>query len=667
MRTTAAVPEGYRPVGLIPGDEGTVRVCLLAREEPDAVGGRFVVLSESLAERSLLGCLVDRAGGVVSWVTVTIQDVEGVAGLAGAGMGGLTNSTLEARWVRMVDAFEAGWPGEAVRIGWEREAGPPMMFDPAKWAVRTIMHEASGQDFEVCRDDRVLLEKGLPAFSASAHRYLWVPSLGGGSPFVAVTSDAPAGTMAMDEVLVGVNRGFEPVNAGGGCVRVRAFRPLTLGDASKVVGGGSWPGVAHGTRLLMLESGDVAERASLGGAPAAENLDPDRLFLGRHGRWGRLVETLHLKLRLWAEAVAQVRTLVAKTRRPLFNLSPASFEAEVGGEAVGLPRLWTVGLRLIEPGTAVELPLEAERTTHMLAPMGVGVGIYRPRLSAEASSGRGSLRLRSVSADEHGVVSFEGTLQTTEAPRSGSSDLLMLWLNLAGARTVLYGRVEAGEGLAAGEVRVRGLPIRLAEASRAAMTAAEGVPLENVSFEVLPRVSTPCDLYALAAVAIELLFVQEDMTLAVALDEFHTLAGRLAATGPDEASLEDRIADLFEAEPRWLDVLGPHRLGRERVDIMEAFDLVPPDLWWQVLAAVVRMLPGFAGVSTCRDLGDAPALAPQRVFERAESDLANLLIRTRSLIVIDWRQNREVHAVLRRMRTGLDGKPGAGVESGNSA
>jgi len=39
------------------------------------------------------------------------------------------------------------------------------------------------------------------------------------------------------------------------------------------------------------------------------------LFLGRHGRKGRLAETFHLKLRALADAVAAVRSLVAQVKR----------------------------------------------------------------------------------------------------------------------------------------------------------------------------------------------------------------------------------------------------------------------------------------------------------------------------------------------------------------
>ena len=45
-----------------------------------------------------------------------------------------------------------------------------------------------------------------------------------------------------------------------------------------------------------------------------------------------------------------------------------------------------------------------------------------------------------------------------------------------------------------------------------------------------------------------------------------------------------------------------------------------------------------------------------RVFDRAIDDLEGLLRKSRSLIVIDWKFNREIHAVIREYMTGMAGK-----------
>ena len=110
---------------------------------------------------------------------------------------------------------------------------------------------------------------------------------------------------------------------------------------------------------------------------------------------------------------------------------------------------------------------------------------------------------------------------------------------------------------------------------------------------------------------------------------------------------------IFRRDRRWVESLGPQRLTHDSMTPADAFDLVPVEVWWQTLASVIRMFPGIGPDSTCRDWADARLHGLHRVFEQPARDLETLLIKTRSLIVIDWRFNREIHAVIRRLTTGL--------------
>ena len=78
-----------------------------------------------------------------------------------------------------------------------------------------------------------------------------------------------------------------------------------------------------------------------------------------------------------------------------------------------------------------------------------------------------------------------------------------------------------------------------------------------------------------------------------------------------------------------------------------AYELLPPELWHHTLAAIVRLFPGVGPDSYCKDYGDAPPLALEVVFNQPLEDLEKLLVRSRSLIVIDWNSNREVHSAIR--------------------
>jgi hypothetical protein len=219
----------------------------------------------------------------------------------------------------------------------------------------------------------------------------------------------------------------------------------------------------------------------------------------------------------------------------------------------------------------------------------------------------------------------------------------------------LYAKLDTKAAMAAGEWRFRTVPQRFKGEAPGQLGAAKGVPLPDSPFEVIPLVSTPADLYALGVLAVRTLLVDPRVSLPVAVDEVLSLARQLAAEYDAALPIDERIRRLFDKDPRWLASLGPQRLSFEAIDPGEVFGLVPSPLWWSTLAAIVRMFPGVGPDSRCADLGAAPASAVQRVFDPVLADLDSLLRRTRSLIVIDWKYNREIHAVVRGFLTKLSG------------
>jgi len=227
-------------------------------------------------------------------------------------------------------------------------------------------------------------------------------------------------------------------------------------------------------------------------------------------------------------------------------------------------------------------------------------------------------------------------------------------MNLACGRLDLYGQLEQGTALAAGEWRFRTVGQRLPDETVKALRSAEGVPIAETPFEIVPLLSSPCDLYSLAVLAVRTLLVNSATTLPVALDEVLSLARQVAADYDESTGLGLRVRTLFENDKRWAASLGPQRLVHEEMTPEEALDLVPAEVWFDVLATIVRMLPGIGPDSIARDFGDAPPGGIHKVFERPAKDLGDLLLRTRSVIVIDWRFNREVHAVVRKHLMGMD-------------
>lgn len=646
----ARVPEGYAAVPIAESQEAAaLRICALVRPAGEAMGGHLVVLRELVDGRVLLGCVIDAAGTVQQWVELWVQDASGLERTAPGCREALSNSVLDARWRNLMRSLEEADATALIRTGWEIENPPPTFIELSSKRPIHPVDPQSGQAWALCRDDALLSSKKLPLYASTLHRYLYLPGLKAETPFIALTPESPRNEAVLPATeLTGGRRGLAPLNPQAGLILVRRHQPIAFEPFIDLLSGGSWDGLFHGRTAVEL--GPITA--------ALKNSDPavsggGWLFLGRHGKSGRMVESYHLKLRMLADAVSAVRETVRAQQRPMLNLSAGSFGVRLSPPGAGLPFLWTARAALADPGDAVTLPIRTSDSQYFLRAAGAGASIYRPESAGAAVRGRGTVRIRQVLPESGGATVVEGTFATQERFRAARYDLIWLRLALSSGRLDLYGQLEQEAALAAGEWRFRTVSQRLGEDVVTALRSAEGVPISDTAFEVVPLLSTPCDLYSLAVLFVRTLLVNSQTTLPVAMDELLSLA-RQAAAGYDESvPLGARIRALFEADQRWGKSLGPQRLVNEEMTPAEAMDLVPAEVWFETLAAIVRLLPGIGPDSTARDYGDAQAGGLHKVFDRVCEDLKGLVTRTRSLIVIDWRYNREVHSVIRGRMVGL--------------
>jgi hypothetical protein len=662
------LPEGYVPIPLSAGQlHSPLRVCAVLRQQPDPVGGHLVVLRDAPDARVYLGCVVDAGGRVHQWTEVWVQTLDTIGSALAAWRESLSNAALDARWQRQFQAFAAGDPKLVLRTGWETKHPLPLWVDPAKREPVHPQEAQGGEAWRLCTDEALLSGAGLPPFGTSLHRYLYLPKRGAQSPFVPVTPDAPTNTKTQSlESITASRSGMVPLNPGGGLMLIRAFSPSPLEGFFDLLSGGdveaNASAVPHGRSVLRI--GGALDGAKSSDGKGATR--PGWLFLGEHGQRGRLLEGFHLKLRALADCIGAVRTMIQRTQRPLLNLAADRFQVRCPAEgcgSFGLPATWTAQIVLADPGDAVELPIRSTDTSYFLPGRAGGTSIYRPAEVGQFAEGRCSVRIRKVIPESAGTTVLEGTFTTQERIRPERNDLVRLLVPIGGARLDLFARLESETALAAGEWRFKSVGHRVEEAVLTQVKAAEGVPLPNVSFELLPLLSTPVDLYSLGVIAVRALLVNPQTTLAAALDEVLSLARQLAhhrETEDDDSPLRLRIRATFEQDKRWMQSLGPHRLSWEPIAPEQALDLVPADLWWDALAMIVRMFPGVGPDSTCHHYGDAPSTALHRVFDAASAALESLLVRTRSLIVIDWRYNREIHAVIRNHLVGTADGPAAG-------
>ena len=632
----SSLDESYRLVPLQrEGAQAPLRICLVVKASPNAVGGAFVLLRETADASVYLGAMADAAWRVHEWLEIWVQDIDRFSESYPAYREGATNPGLDARWAQRAEAYRALEPGAFLSLGWESEPAPPILFDTNLRAPA----EAGSVAWQLCRDDVLLTQKGLPSYTTSLARYLYQPAAGAESALVPVTSSSPANeaTRPFTEAFPGLL----PLNAAGRMM-ARTLAPIALDQWLDVLSGAPWAGIDHGGDVVRLNGvyrtlRDASATLYAGG----------HFFLGNRGIAGRLAEAFHLKLHTIVSAFRLVHAHVKASQLPMLNVSGASFRVSLGESDAALPYLWNFRLSLAVPGEAMALAVATTEARYFMPGKYGGTSIYRPATLQAPVDATGEVRLRKVNAAQPTATVLEGTLVTQERLTIGGSDLLWLRLKLPSGRVDLYARTEATDGAAAGEIRFRTLPQELSAAAITALQQAEGVVFPSVPFQTVPLLSTPCDLYALAVLGVRALLVDEEFSLPVALDEVFSLARQAAATHDPDQPAGERLRAIAAGHPKFKTALGPHRLLHDKL-APEAAPF-PPELWWDTLAVIVSCFPGGGPDSYCRDFGDAQPLALESVFKEPILALEKLLARSRSLIAVDWAYNREVRSVIGKL------------------
>lgn len=635
------IPEGYSAIPIHESDAiAAMRLCVLARQTPDPAAGHLVLLRDLSDSMVYLGCLTDAGGSLREWVEIWVQNVDGLESSLPALRESFSNHSVDQRWAETAKSFYTLNPHGFIQTGWESKHAPPSFLDLSR---RQPVHPgAPNNPWELCRDDAALQAAGLPAYGTSLFRYLYQPS-SKDSGFVPVVSGAPtnSATRPLAEALKDTQAHI-PLNVQGGLLMAQNFSPLGYEDYADLLGGKAWKGIEHGKRLLKFGGiyrglDDWSQMQQSG----------SYLFLGGHGRAGRFIEAFHLKLQLFNEVLTAVRTFVEQQQLPFLNLSADSFRVSFSEIGTKLPFLWTARASLVKPSQAYMLPVESSDFRYFIRARPGGTSIYHPEGVNASLQSTGSVRIRKVMPTESGRTTLEGTLVMQEHMNVSPNDLFWIRLPLPTGRVDLYGHLHTTDGLAKGDARFRTVPQVIAPDAVKALRSAEGVSFARSPFEVVPLLSTPCDLYALGVLAVRTFLVNPQNTLAVALDEVLSLASQAATKYKAETPLASRIGSIMESDQRFATSLSPHRLVQESMEPTDAYQLLPAELWHQTLAAIVRLFPGIGPDSYCKDYGDAPSLALEVVFNKPIEDFEKLLVRSRSLIVIDWNANREVHSAIR--------------------
>jgi hypothetical protein len=653
------LPTGYRAVPLWTQDQGApLRLCAVVRETPDRTAGALVSLGQRPDATLYLGCVVDLDGRPREWLEWWVQDIDRLStapGGAGTAWESAFNPALDEAWTRRANALRRLSPDLLLPTRWESVHPLPIWLDPVRW--EPVSPAEAGAGWELCRNDEALTAAGLPAFGASAHRYLWLSPRAGATGettdaaprFLAMTADAPnppgGSTLSAAEIFAPLI----PFNPAGGLMMARPFLPLSYEAFSDLLAGEPWPGWADGREIFRF--GGVYDDL---GRPEEPARNPGRLFIGAGLPGERMAERFHLKLILLLSAMRAVREMVRETQMPLLNVSADSFGVRLPEPSPDLPYFWDARATLRLPGESMALPALLFNGTPAFLPGQGGAGLvspYRPEVFRRWAGGRGTVKIGRLHRLEDGSIKVEGTLAASENLPAAANDLLRLRLRLGatGERIDFHARVIWGQTRPAGEMPFLTIAQPLSESTARVLAESEGAVFSAAPFETLPALSTPCDLHAMGVLAVRTLLVNGQHTLAAALEGFLAFVRRLPPAPPEGAeapSLASRMADAARLDNAWLETIGPQRLTRETLTPTQAFECLPPPLWWETLAAVSRLFPGLTPLSFCADFGDAPPRTLEAVFDRPISLLESLATRSRSLIVADWRRNREMRAVI---------------------
>jgi hypothetical protein len=644
--------KGYRAVPISETDKhSALRLCAVVREAPDPVAGAFVLLRDTLDASVYLGCLVDTGGYIHCWVELWIQNINGLQGTFESYREAVSNHSVDERWKKRAAFLARLDRSRKIEISSETVHPLPVYFDLALTGPANPKEPASSQPWELCLDDALLEEHGLPRYSTSLARYLYLRQTAK-PPFLPVATGSPENESTQEpRQVLGP---LVPLNPGGGFMMLRKFAPLSFESYVDLISGQPWKGLEEGTKVFKL----AGVYRTLQNADAIQQ-GGGHLFLGKHGRAGRLIETFHLKLDLLLQAVRLVQTFVRDEQLPFLNLSADSFRVSLAESSQNLPFLWTGAVSLSVFGGAFALPIEKSDVRYFVAPGGDTASIYNPVTSNHTMSMTGAVRIRKVLSQDDGFV-LEGTLSTQQRIALSPTDLLWLRLTLSPGRVDFYANVF--EGLASGEQRFRTLPQKLPEHLGMALVSAEGVRFPHVLCGSLPMRSSPFDLHALATLGVRTLLVNNENTLPVALDEISSLAQSVAHLG-EGVDFSKGVRELCASDARWRTSLGPHRLlNPQSLTPEEALAYLPAEVWWDAIGLLIQCFPGLIPASFCANFGDAPPLALHSVFDPVIEALEKLSLRTRSLLFVDWTYNAEVksvaQAILKRHLTDLSYKAG---------
>jgi hypothetical protein len=578
---------------------------ILLRETPDAL--------------VYAGALCDAAGRVLQWLEIWVQRVTAspffqLGNVTGA------NAERDARWDELRRGFAEAEPGRVVATGRENAPSPPLWWDTRGHPLR-VEGEAS-----VTTSDEALTAAGLPGYASGEHRYLSIRGPGG-LEWMPLTPSAPVSTAPIRPAPAAA-LAFNP---DGGHWFCRFAAPFSAGDYTAAVSSGQWP--EPGPRL----------NSAAPPPPRDVRHQPGFYLRAWHGQTPPLAEILHLKLSLLHGLLTAAESAIRSRRLPLLNLKTRSFGLDWAGERAGLA-LWTVQPVLDQPSAATRWLAGGDGDDPVFLLVGEPpASIYRhPDITAPRFV-RGNVRLSQLRAvgSQKDHLESEGTLILTESLPRATDTVLIQCPFAAHAISANISALEPSRG----EILFRTARWRPAPGIAASLASGgQAPPPVDCDCALVPRLSSPADLYALGVTALEILCGGSGQGLPMIVDEALRVAQRLGQEKVPLDAIPDTLAAWQRREPdaNWTAVLSPRHLASPPPDADTAARMVPAMAWHSALSWTLRLLTGSCSQAYFQSAGEGSPQSPQLAFEQPLKDLRALLHRTRALVSMEWKANLEI-------------------------
>ena len=434
---------------------------------------------------------------------------------------------------------------------------------------------------------------------------------------------------------------------------------MTVESYLCIVSGRPWEGIGQGKRKLIPNGvyREISDAVSVGYASG-------RLVSTRQGQRTWNLESLFLKVRLFYEMISQVKACVELDQKPFFALEPSSFGICLPSTSPTSPFLWDAEVVMNQTSDAIafsvekQTELDSRETTYFRTFRPLTASIYRPEALAQHRTLIAEVTLLKINRDrDSGLYEISGSMRSSDIQSHGilGRHFYFIDYSVRGKRMRLVAEMTEVDARIADKIQFKTLKLPLSSEQQLALESFIGVEQVGVYCEILPVLGTPCDLYSLGVIGLEVLFYGSEIALAQLKDQLRTLANACTDLG-GELSIVERIVQTFETESHLRETLMPDVLGLAPSG-KNCMGLPPEERIWEgLLSIIMKMLSGLL-----KNESYAPSLSNENnfrityVFDQPLSELGRYMAVLRSLNLGDAQSTRLVSEVLDEMIMNMGG------------